>query len=166
MLGRNAAGIYWMFRYLERCENNARLLRAGLRISMPQYDHASQDWESVLMATSIKTLFDKIYNECNSSYVINFILREKENPSSVISSIDQARQNARMIRTVLTKEVFESINEIYFNLMRLLKRPVTEQSLPQNYRYNPTSKRSGQRMLARNNAQKRCLRFRQAWNFC
>ena len=53
MLGRNAAGIYWMFRYLERCENNARLLRAGLRISMTQYDHASQDWESVLMATSI-----------------------------------------------------------------------------------------------------------------
>ena len=78
MLGRNAAGIYWMFRYLERCENNARLLRAGLRISMTQYDHASQDWESVLMATSIKTLFDKIYNECNSSSVINFILREKE----------------------------------------------------------------------------------------
>ena len=77
MLGRNAAGIYWMFRYLERCENNARLLRAGLRISMTQYDHASQDWESVLMATSIKTLFDKIYNECNASSVINFILREK-----------------------------------------------------------------------------------------
>ena len=130
MLGRNAAGIYWMFRYLERCENNARLLRAGLRISMTQYDHASQDWESVLMATSIKTLFDKIYNECNASSAINFILREKENPSSVISSIDKARQNARMIRTVLTKEVFESINEIYFNLKRLLKRPVTEQSLP------------------------------------
>ena len=92
MLGRNAAGIYWMFRYLERCENNARLLRAGLRISMTQYDHASQDWETVLIATSIKTLFDKIYNECNSSSVINFILREKENPSSVISSIDKARK--------------------------------------------------------------------------
>ena len=46
------------------------------------------------MATSIKTLFDKIYNECDASSVINFILREKENPSSVISSIDKARQNA------------------------------------------------------------------------
>lgn len=130
MLGRNAAGIYWMFRYLERCENNARLLRAGLRISMTHYDHASQDWDSVLIAASIKTLFDKLYNECNSSSVINFILREKENPSSVISSIDKARQNARMIRTVLTREVFEAINEIYFNLKSLLKRPITEKSLP------------------------------------
>ena len=42
----------------------------------------------------------------------------------------QARQNARMVRTVLTKEVFEAINEIYFNLRDLLKRPVTEPALP------------------------------------
>ena len=48
MLGRNAAGIYWMFRYLERCENSARLLRAGLRISITQSDYGSQDWDSVL----------------------------------------------------------------------------------------------------------------------
>ena len=61
MLGRNAAGIYWMFRYLERCENNARLLRAGLRISMTQFDNSSLDWESVLMSTSIMTIFDRFY---------------------------------------------------------------------------------------------------------
>ena len=130
MLGRNAAGIYWMFRYLERCENSARLLRAGLRISMTQSDYGSQDWDSVLTAASIKVIFDKNYSECNSSNVTNFILRDKENPSSVLSSVRQARQNARMVRTVLTKEVFEAINEIYFNLRDLLKRPVTEPALP------------------------------------
>ena len=54
MLGRNAAGIYWMFRYLERCENSARLLRAGLRISITQSDYGSQDWDSVLTAASIR----------------------------------------------------------------------------------------------------------------
>ena len=130
MLGRNAAGIYWMFRYLERCENSARLLRAGLRISITQSDYGSQDWDSVLTAASIKPIFDRNYSECNSSNVTNFILRDKENPSSVLSSVKQARLNARMIRTVLTKEVFESVNEIYFNLKDLLKRPVTEPALP------------------------------------
>ena len=130
MLGKNAAGIYWMFRYLERCENSARLLRAGLRISMTRYDYSDSDWESVLNAVFAKKLFDEIYDECNSSSVTNFILRDKENPSSVLSSVEKARHNARMIRTVLTKEVFEAINEIYFNLRDLLKRQVTEQSLP------------------------------------
>ena len=119
-----------MFRYLERCENSARLLRAGLRISITQSDYGSQDWDSVLTAASIKPIFDKNYSECNSANVTNFILRDKENPSSVLSSVKQARQNARMIRTVLTKEVFESVNEIYFNLKDLLRRPVTEPALP------------------------------------
>lgn len=130
MLGRNAAGIYWMFRYLERCENSARLLRAGLRISMTQNDYGYQDWDSVLTAASIKLIFDKNYSESNSSNVTNFILRDKINPSSVLSSVRQARQNARMIRTVLTKEVFEAVNEIYFNLSDLLKRPINEPALP------------------------------------
>ena len=130
MLGRNAAGIYWMFRYLERCENSARLLRAGLRISMTKNDYGYQDWDSVLTAASIKLIFDKNYSESNSSNVTNFILRDKINPSSVLSSVRQARQNARMIRTVLTKEVFEAVNEIYFNLSDLLKRPINEPALP------------------------------------
>ena len=119
-----------MFRYLERCENSARLIRAGLRISITQNEYGSQDWDSVLAAASIKLIFDKNYSECNSSNVTNFILRDKENPSSVLSSVKQARQNARMVRTVLTKEVFEAVNEIYFNLRDLLKRPVTESALP------------------------------------
>ncbi len=34
MLGRTANGIFWMFRYLERAENTARLLEAGLRMAL------------------------------------------------------------------------------------------------------------------------------------
>ena len=129
MLGRNAAGIYWMFRYLERCENSARLLRAGLRISMTQSDYGSQDWDSVLTAASIKVIFDKNYSECNSSNVTNFILRDKENPSSVLSSVRQARQNARMVRTVLTKEVFEAINEILIRHVKAADKPLRPDQL-------------------------------------
>jgi uncharacterized alpha-E superfamily protein len=34
MLGRTANGLYWMFRYIERAENIARLIDAGLRVSL------------------------------------------------------------------------------------------------------------------------------------
>ena len=34
MLGKTAGGLYWMFRYLERAENIARLIEAGFRIAL------------------------------------------------------------------------------------------------------------------------------------
>ena len=34
MLGKAAGGIYWMFRFLERGENTARLIEAGFRIAL------------------------------------------------------------------------------------------------------------------------------------
>ena len=35
MLGKTAGGLFWMFRFLERSENTARLLDAGFRIGRP-----------------------------------------------------------------------------------------------------------------------------------
>ena len=34
LLGRTANGLYWMNRYIERAENMARLLDAGLRMAL------------------------------------------------------------------------------------------------------------------------------------
>ncbi len=34
LLGKTAGGLYWMFRYLERSENTARLVEAGQRIAL------------------------------------------------------------------------------------------------------------------------------------
>ena len=51
MLGKTAAGLFWMFRYLERGENGARLLEAGFRIALTRSATASAEWKSIL-ATS------------------------------------------------------------------------------------------------------------------
>ena len=50
MLGRVANGIFWMYRYLERAENTARLLAAGHHMTLTRGpDEASQEWRSVLV---------------------------------------------------------------------------------------------------------------------
>ena len=36
MLGKTAAHIFWMFGYLERCENTARLINASHFVSLTQ----------------------------------------------------------------------------------------------------------------------------------
>ena len=46
VLGRTAGGLYWMFRHLERSENTARLIEAGLRIALTRSSEVDHEWES------------------------------------------------------------------------------------------------------------------------
>ena len=47
-----------------------------------------------------------------------------------MSSIETARFNARMVRTALTRETWESINEAWMALKRMLAAPIDERDLP------------------------------------
>ena len=100
MLGKTAAHIFWMFRYLERCENTARLINASHFISLTQKQNIANHWDSILNVAGNKKTFLTKYGAINKSAVINFILRDKTNPSSVLSSIENARQNARIVRNL------------------------------------------------------------------
>ncbi|TIU62501.1 MAG: hypothetical protein E5W30_06325, partial [Mesorhizobium sp.] len=50
LLGRTANGLYWMNRYIERAENMARLVDAGLRMALTRTQNASEEWNSVLLS--------------------------------------------------------------------------------------------------------------------
>jgi uncharacterized alpha-E superfamily protein len=128
MLGKTAGGVFWMFRYLERSENTARLIEAGFRIALTR--PGSEEWTSVLKTAAAEYAYKEAHGEVVQSKVIDFLLRDPQNPSSVMSSFSQARQNARMVRTALTREVWEAVNDAYMTLRKRLARPVTERDLP------------------------------------
>jgi uncharacterized alpha-E superfamily protein len=130
MLGRTANGIYWMFRSVERTENTARLLEAGLRMSLTRSKDAGSEWGSVIETAAAKFAFEKTGNAYTSATVIDFLLRDRDNPSSVINMVENARSNARMVRTALTREVWEATNESWLQLRQVLARPVHEAELP------------------------------------
>lgn len=130
MLGKTAGGLFWMFRYLERSENNARLLDAGFRIALTRSASASEEWKSVLRTTGAVTEYDARHDVYESRKVIDFLLRDPANPSSVISIMKAARDNARLVRTALTREAWEATNEAWMTLKELLDQPVVEQDLP------------------------------------
>ena len=129
MLGKTANGVYWMFRYLERSENTARLLDAGHRIALTHSHAASNEWASIISATGSAKVFNSVPRESQGSEVVNFLLRDKSNPSSVLSVINTSRDNGRSVRTALTREVWEAINECWLTIKDLLKRPVSEKNL-------------------------------------
>ena len=130
LLGRSANGLFWMARYIERAENMARLVDTGLRLALTQTSASSDEWASVLTSAGVRDLFEEENDAFDTATVTNFLLRDTGNPSSVLSSIDTARRNARMVRTALTRETWESVNEAWMSMHRMLKRRVDEQDLP------------------------------------
>lgn len=130
LLGRTANGLYWMSRYNERAENMARLVDAGLRLALTRTDSSADEWASVLMSAGVKPAFDARHAEYNAETVGDFLLRDTANPSSVISCIEAGRANARMVRTALTRETWESINESWMTFRRLLAPEIDQRELP------------------------------------
>lgn len=130
LLGRTANGLYWMSRYLERAENMARLLDAGLRLALTQTSSSAEEWNSLVVSAGALNPFLARHDEFTSSTVSDFLLRDISNPSSVMSSIETARMNGRMVRTALTRESWESLNEAWMSLKRLLSKPIDERDLP------------------------------------
>lgn len=131
MLGRTAAGLYWMFRYLERSENTARLVEAGLRIALTNSTAAEDEWRSIIVTTGGSKAFDEKYDAYNLRNVVDFLLRDTSEPGSVMSMIEMARNNARMVRTALTREVWEVTNECWMTLRKTLATPIPEHRMPE-----------------------------------
>ena len=133
MLGRTANGVFWMARYLERAENTARLIEAGLRMALTRDAVTSEEeWRSVLTTVGQDVAFEQMMGPTFvSERVWNFLLRDKANPGSVLAMMEAARSNARGVRTALTREVWEAVNESWMVLKDVLSRPVREASLGQ-----------------------------------
>ncbi len=131
MLGKTAGGLFWMFRYLERSENTARLLDAGFRIALTRSTAAENEWASVVATAGVTQAYTEKYDQYVARNVIDFLLRDKSNSSSVMSVIEGARNNARLVRTALTREVWEATNECYITLKDLLSHTISERDLPE-----------------------------------
>ena len=110
LLGRVANGLYWMNRYIERAENMARLVDAGLRMALTRTQGAEDEWKSVLLSAGADVGFSAKYAEYTVGAVSDFLIRDTSNPSSSMSSMETARFNARMVRTALNESIWEAWN--------------------------------------------------------
>ncbi len=130
LLGRTANGLFWMHRYIERAENMARLVDAGMRMSLTKAAGSPDEWSSVVLSAGVAGAFEAAHNDYTAANVIHFLLCNPDNPSSVLSSIAAARFNARMVRTALTREAWEAVNEAWMHLTRALSVTIPENELP------------------------------------
>ncbi|RAP41383.1 A alpha-helical domain with a conserved ER moti [Rhodovulum viride] len=130
MLGKTANGLFWMYRYIERAENTSRLVETGQRIALTRLDSPDDEWHSVMQTAGVAKAYNRTHDAVTKEAAIDWMLRAKENPSSVLSAISSARQNARVVRTALTHDVWEAMNGCYMALKDVLARRVNERDLP------------------------------------
>jgi uncharacterized alpha-E superfamily protein len=130
MLGKTAGGLLWMARYLERSENTARLVEAGFRIALTRSAASEDEWASIIATAGVQRAFLAANHRFSGPKVVDFLLRDRSNPSSVLTIMEAARNNARLVRTALTREVWEAVNVCWMTLEETLDAPVPEADLP------------------------------------
>src|SRR5574343_1007282 len=128
MLSRTADHLFWMARYTERAENTARMLDVNVQTSMlPQSDaENAQGWRAMLGISELQQAFDQKYQTLEGRAVIDFMVRDPANPSSIVACLTEARENARAVRGTLTTEVWEIQNQTWLDMQQHLKGELLE----------------------------------------
>lgn len=118
MLSRTANNLYWLARYAERADATGRLLMMGRRLAMLPDGVSGDDWRSVLRVTASEG-YAEPGSEVSETDAVSILLLDPDNPSSVRASLDRARANGRAVRTALTLEMWEALNDGWRRLERL-----------------------------------------------
>lgn len=132
MLGRSAANLFWMSRYVERAENMARLLEVGYRMSLTERgeDGAGEHLLSMLQAAEAEYGFRAKHDVVDVASVAHYMLFDTDNPSSVKSCLFNARTNAKSVRTEITTDMWESLNGTWLEFAQVQPRQVLGNKLP------------------------------------
>src|SRR6188472_3466240 len=122
MLSRTADHLFWMARYMERAENTARMLDVNYQMSLlPQSEGAAErGWRGLLSINEISGDFAKRNEALTPQSVIDYMVNDEKNGSSIRCCLMAARENARAVRGTLTTEVWETQNQTWLEFQRMV----------------------------------------------
>ena len=113
MLSRVANSIYWMARYVERAENLARFIDVTLHVILDLPDKEGEQWRPLVFTTGDEEYFAEHYGEVTARNVLQFLTFDREYHSSILTSLRNARENARTVREAISSEAWEQLNTYY-----------------------------------------------------
>lgn len=124
MLARVAENIYWMGRYVERAEDMARLINVNASLTLDLPKELAPIWSQLIAISGADALYS------SSSYdersVLKFLISDAASPVSILSCISAARENARSVRDVIPREVWETINATYLHTREQAAQALTK----------------------------------------
>jgi uncharacterized alpha-E superfamily protein len=122
LVARFAANSFWLARYLERAENLARILHINETYARDKPE--GPDWRRMLDLYADSERFFGTHAEANAHSVLQFYILDRYNPTSIVSALINARQNARSIRHLISTEMWTHLNIFYSQLLKMTARDI------------------------------------------
>lgn len=120
MLSRVAENSYWFARYVRRAENTARLVGVGSQLQLDLPRSVRFLWRPMIDTTGAGPIFAEHFpaaaGQPSDTDVMRFLLLDERNPSSLLVSVDRAREILRSIRDSLPRHVWEAVNGLHVSL--------------------------------------------------
>lgn len=119
LLSRFAENIFWLARYMERAEDLARIL--DVNETFARDSRGGHEWLPVLQLNVDEERFFERYDKATGTAVVKFYVSDRDNPTSIASSLHMARENARSLRHLISTEMWLQLN-VFYNEVAALKR--------------------------------------------
>jgi len=139
VLARVAEAAYWAGRYLERAEDMARIVQvhgethidlpvgedvgfgplvdiAGMRL-LYEERHGPVGPPPPLRTGPVTAPGPEAVASASEARIVAFVLTDRANPSSILSSVGSARNDLRVARPVVAREVWELCNDLWHALV-------------------------------------------------
>jgi len=124
MLSRVADSIYWMSRYVERAENVARFIDVNLQLVLDAPPGSAPQWQSLISATGDQDEFARRHGLATQDAVIQFLTFDAQNPNSILSCLQTARENARSVREIISSAMWLQLNKLYLAVKSVAAAPI------------------------------------------
>jgi uncharacterized alpha-E superfamily protein len=115
LLARFAESAFWLGRYMERAENLARII--DVNESFAQNRPGGEDWRPIIEINTDAARFFERYDTVSADTVVQFYVLDRDNPTSILAAVGQARENARMLRHLISTELWTHLN-VFHNYLR------------------------------------------------
>ncbi len=133
MLSRVASAIYWAARYVERAENVARFIDVNLNLMLDTPTAQRGNWQSLVMTTGDQAWFEEHYGQATPEAVTKFLTFDLEYPNSILSCVSTARENARTVRDIISREMWQELNEFYLMVVGAARPHVVPEDFSEFY---------------------------------
>ncbi len=130
LLARFAEDITWMARYMERADNLARLLEVNEVFARDR--RGQHNWEAIIGLNNDTDSFARKYGTATPTRTAYFYMLDRDNPTSIISAVRAARENARSLRPLISTEMWTHLNMFYNELQAIVATP---ESIPNISRF-------------------------------
>jgi uncharacterized alpha-E superfamily protein/transglutaminase-like putative cysteine protease len=130
LLARVAEAVYWAGRYLERAEDMSRIVQVHGETHVDLPVGADIGWSPLLdVCGADEASVERLRRQeveppsvrrrgprVSEATVVTFVVTDRDNPSSIVSAVMAARDNLKVARPVVPREVWELINDLWLDL--------------------------------------------------